>query len=238
ALLRALEPYPETHQVIKEFHASGRLSCDIRIRRESGKTDEDKPPVQRWVHATLQDISFRFEPFPCPIEKASGKLDIYPDRTWRISQFRGEHRGSLIQGQAWMVSTQAGDVLHIDLDARQLSFTSELFAALPVEAQNVWRHFRPSGLVDCKVTFDKLEKGKPLLDVQVHSRGTTVVPSMFPYPIHNLQGRFHYANDEVKISSLTGEHGNACISLEGGHVTIRSDAGYLVQLEGVSFNHL
>ncbi len=238
ALYRALEPYPETHRVIMQFHAGGRLDCDIRIRRESGKTQDDIPPVQRWVSASLYDVQFRFDPFPCPVEKASGKLDIYPDKTWRISQFRGEHRGSQITGQAWMVGTGAGDVLHIDLIAQKLGFTSELFSAMPPEVQTVWKHFKPVGQIDCKVSFDKLEKGKPLVEVAVTSRGATITSANFPYAINNLQGKFHYANQEVKVSSLTGDHGKTSISVDGGHVTIRPGAGFLVQLEGISFNQL
>jgi hypothetical protein len=238
ALYRALEPYPSTHRAIMQFHASGRLDCDIRIRRESGKTVADIPPVQRWVNASLHDVLFRFDPFPCPIEKASGTLDIFPDKTWRISQFRGEHRGSQVYGQAWMVGTTAGDVIHIDLEAKKMGFTSELYAAMPAEVQTVWKHFRPRGQVDCKVTFDKLEKGKPLVEVAVTSRGATIQPTNFPYAINNLQGKFLYANQEVKVSCLTGNHGATNISVDGGHVTIRPNAGFLVQMDGISFNQL
>lgn len=238
SLLRALEPYPETHRVITQFHASGQLDCDLRIRREPGQTEDDKPVTKRWVNASLRDLTFRFDAFPCPIEKASGKLDIFPDKQWRISQFEGEHRGAKVTGQAWMVGTTAGDVLHIDLVAHRLGFTNELHDALPGEVQNVWKHFKPTGHIDCKVVFDKLEKGKPNIEVTVAARGGSIQPGFFPYTLSNLQGKFHFANREVVVGPLTAEHGSTAITIDGGHVTIRPDAGFLVQMQGINFDQV
>lgn len=237
-LYRALEPYPETHRVIMQFHAGGRFDCDLHLRRAPGQTEEDRPAIQRWVKASLKDVQFRFDPFPCPIDKVQAKLDIYPDKTWRISKFQGEHRGGVVTGQAWMVGTPAGDVLHIGLRAMQLPFSSELFAALPEEVQSVWKHFKPSGKADCDVCFDKLEKGKPIIDVKVTSRGTTIVPACFSYQLDKLQGTFRYANNEVQIGSLTAEHGGTAVTIDGGHVTLRKGAGFLVQLQGVNFDQI
>ncbi|MFO0813254.1 MAG: AsmA-like C-terminal region-containing protein [Gemmatales bacterium] len=237
-LYRALEPYPETHRVIKQFHASGELDCDLRLHRLPGVTADDKPATKRWVSASLRDVAFRFDPFPCPIEKASGKLEIFPNKQWSISQLEGEHRGAKVTGQAWMVGTAAGDVLHIDLVAQKLGFTNELHDALPPEVQSVWKHFKPTGHVDCKVTFDKLEKGKPNVEVTVAARGGSILPGFFPYALHNLQGNFHFANKEVKVGPLTAEHGSTAITIDGGHVTIRPEAGFLVQMHGINFDQV
>lgn len=238
ALFRALEPYPATHRVLMQFHAAGRFDSDIRIRREAGRTETERPLTQRWVKAMLKDVQFRFDPFPCPIDKVHARLDIYPDKSWRISQFRGEHRGAQITGQAWMVGTVAGDVIHIDMLAKQLSFTSELFAALPEEVQAVWKHFKPGGKADAKVSFDKLEKGKPNVDVTITARGATIHPDCFKYQLSNLQGTFHYSDKNVDIGNLTAEHGNTNITIDGGHVTLRPGAGFLVQLAGINFDQM
>ncbi|MFT3879389.1 MAG: AsmA-like C-terminal region-containing protein [Gemmatales bacterium] len=186
----------------------------------------------------LKDVQFRFEPFPCPIDKVNARLDIYPDKSWRISQFRGEHRGAQLTGQAWMVGTLAGDVIHIDMIAKQMSFTSELFAALPEEVQTVWKHFKPGGKADAKVTFDKLEKGKPNVDVTITARGATIFPDCFKYQLNNLQGTVHYANKEVEVGCLTAEHGGTNITIDGGHVTLRPGAGFLVQMTGINFDQI
>lgn len=237
-LYRALEPYPETHRVIMQFHAGGKIDCDLRLHRDAAQASTDRPVFQRWVSANLKDVQFRFEPFPCPMEKVQAKLDIYPNKTWRISRFTGEHRGGQVNGQAWMVGTTAGDVLHIDLLAKQLPFSSELFAALPEEVQSVWKHFKPSGKADCKVCFDKLEKGKPNIDVTITARGGSIQPACFAYQLNNLQGTFRYANNEVVISPLTAEHGATTLTIDGGHVTLRKGAGFFVQLQGVNFNDI
>lgn len=237
-LYKALELYPETHRAITQFHANGKIDCDIRIRREPAHAPEERPVVQRWVTASLEDVQFRFDPFPCPVEKVRAKLNVYPDKTWRISQFRGEHRGGQITGQAWMVGTTAGDVLHIDMLAKQLPFSSELYAALPAEVQSVWKHFKPMGVADCQVTFDKLEKGKPLVDVTVTSRGASIQPACFAYALNNLQGSFRFANQEVEVSCLTAEHGPTSVSIDGGHVTLRPNAGFLAQIHGINFDQV
>lgn len=237
-LLRALEPYPETLRVIREFHASGFIDCDIRLQRNAGQHDGEKPPVQRWVKAQLKDVRFRFDPFPCPIENASGKLDINPDKSWRISQFRGEHRGGIVTGQAWMAGTSAGDVLHIDLQGKELPFSTELFDALPIEVQNVWKHIKPTGRADCQLVFEKLENGKPVIDLTLTTRGISIQPACFPYKMDNLQGSFRFANQQVHIDCLTAVHGQTAISLDGGHITIRPHAGFLVQLHGMNFDQV
>lgn len=238
ALYRALEPYPSTHRAIMQFHAAGRIESDIRIRREAGQTPTERPATQRWVKAMLKDVQFRFEPFPCPIDKVNARLDIFPDKSWRISQFRGEHRGAQLTGQAWMVGTLAGDVIHIDMIAKQMSFTSELFAALPEEVQTVWKHFKPGGKADARVSFDKLEKGKPNVDVTITARGATIFPDCFKYQLNNLQGTVHYANKEVEVGCLTAEHGGTNITIDGGHVTLRPGAGFLVQMTGINFDQI
>lgn len=237
-LLRALEPYPETLRVIKQFHAAGFIDCDIRLQRNAGQHDGDKPLIQRWVKAQLRDVRFRFDPFPCPVEKASGRLDINPDKSWRITQFKGEHRGGAVTGQAWMAGTSAGDVLHVDLHAKELPFSNDLYEALPVEVQTVWKHMKPVGRADCHVTFEKLEKGKPVIDVDLSTKGISIQPTCFPYQMDNLQGSFRFANQQVLIGCLTATHGQTAISLDGGHVTVRPHAGFLVQLHGMNLDQV
>lgn len=238
ALSRALQPYPETQRVIQQFHAHGAFDCKVRIHRDAGTQEGERPPMKRWVNAQLKNIQFRFEPFPCPVENGSAQLDINPDKTWRITNFVGEHRGGKITGVGWLTGTTGGDVLHLELTAKNTPFSTELLTALPLDVQQVWKHFRPEGRADCKVTFDKLEKGKPTVDVTLHARTVRLHPICFPYALEKVKGGFRYANNQVEVFPLTAEHGPASISLAGAHVTIRPGHGFLAQLQGIAFNHV
>jgi hypothetical protein len=238
ALTRALQPYPETQRVIRQFHAQGTFDCKIRVHRDAGTQEGERPLMKRWVTAQLKDMQLRFEPFPCPLEKVSGQLDINPDKTWRITNFVGEHHGGKIAGLGWLTSTSGGDILHLEINAKNAPFSPELLAALPQDVQQVWKHFRPQGRADCKVIFDKLEKGKPNVDVTLNARTVRLQPVCFPYALERVKGGFHYANNQVELRALTAEHKTASISLADAHVTIRPGHGFFAQLQGIAFNQL
>ena len=72
----------------------------------------------------------------------------------------------------------------------------------------------------------------------ITARGATVQPACFPYLLTNLQGSFHYADKEVEIGCLTAEHGNTAVTIDGGHVTLRPGAGFLVQMTGINFDQI
>ncbi len=217
---------PKVKKLSQDFEPTGLVNVKAFIRKSALAARHANS-----YHIEVHDARVRFKAFPYPLEQVAGHIDVEPDH-WRFGPFRGMHKGGVIAA-AGRSYPGNDDRAQIKLRGSDLTLDGELKSSLlQPELLRTWDTFAPSGQID----FDgnvTLLAGKPDIDVDVTLRACSIEPSFFRYRLDDLNGKVHYAAQEIQLEKLHARHGPTELSLESGRVCLKATGGMWAKINGI-----
>ena len=126
--------------------------------------------------------------------------------------------------------------VHVELEARNLPFSQELFTALPDAWKNTWRTINPAGASDVKATVD-VEPGRPdqthIVIEPLPESSVRLLVWRSPQPKHldpgglielrmdDVRGRFVFDNGVVAMHDVGVQFRGAPVKFESGTVYVK-----------------
>jgi hypothetical protein len=216
-------------ELARSFHPAGQGDVRAFIRRTRGTREFTNHFV-----VDFHDARMRYDVFPLPIEDVKGVLDIRPEG-WEFRGFRGTHSGGEFQTWGRCYPVEGGDRLEIHLKGKNVLLDSEMGAALEPEAelQRTWQVFAPGGRLDFEGTVERLPGQPTDVELTVYPRGCRIKPRFFPYALHDMTGKVHYAQRRVDIENLVARHGDSALSLGRGTIYLKPGGGVWADLVNV-----
>lgn len=214
-----LEACPElVRRAAAALEVRGRADFWARLKKPAGLGEKMTP----YIIGRLRDCSMKYEKFPLPVDRITGLLH-WDGETARFERLQGRHAGADITASGTYWHQSGNGKLDLTLGVTNASFGEELFAALPERLQAAWQEFRPSGRFDAQTQI-AWSPGRGV-DVRISSatlREGEVTLRSFPFPWYNVAGQFSYADDELKVVSLSAEHDD-CRLRGAGQGTFAAD---------------
>jgi AsmA-like C-terminal region len=226
-LVRAL---PAKYQELaRSFHPSGQGDFKAFIRRARGT-----PEFANHFVIDFHDAQMRYDVFPYQLENVKGVLDIRPEG-WEFRGFRGTHHGGEFQTWGRCEPVDGGDRLEIHLKGKNVLLDPEMEAALEPEPElhHTWLVFAPGGRIDFQGTVERLPGRPSDVDLTVYPRGCSIQPRFFPYALHDLTGKVHYAQRRVDVENLVARHGDSALCLGSGIIYLKPGGGAWADLVNV-----
>lgn len=229
-LIKALEPYPKTAEIVHEFKPTGFVTALVNLQRRPAEQPNERPPLDKRFKLRFHDATMCYAEFPYPVEEIEGTLEIQPDESWRFYDFRGRHKGGEFQASGVSEPSPDGNRIRLWIHGQNTLMDEELEAALDEEMKAAWKLFNPSGRADFLAQIDIVGKGRPVLELRAAARRCRMKPSCFPYQLEDVEGDFHYAEDRVILTDFRGRHGSTQISLKLAEVVLYCNGGYRADL--------
>ena len=229
---------PAVQRIIRDFNPRGSVSVFARFRREPGP---QSPVLQQWV-IRLQDCWVRHARFPYPLGQISGLLHMQ-DGFWIFSQLTGRNDSAEVRCEGTWDPQQAGGLLTLNFEARDVPLEDELRDALPPGTKELWNGVRPRGTLDhleAALTYSKADQqtrvALTLRQPQqanagpADGRGISIDPRWFPYRIDHLTGTVTIRDGTVTLSQMQGHHDTVPIHADG-RAQIAPQGDWHVRLE-------
>jgi hypothetical protein len=262
-LFRALPP--KSQELSRKFLPQASRELGLRARpvgRADLKALIRKRPGEKFANrytVTFHDAAIQYDLFPCPFNKVSGVLDLFPDH-WECHDFHGTHQGGelFFQGRSFHPSpTEAAggppedgrieqqDRVQVQIRGRNIPLDADFERALaPPEApgrialQNVWKMLVLRG----RLSFDAEVIDRPDqpsdIDVSVGIRNCTMQPSFFPCPLDEVGGTVRYVRGQVYISDVAARHGDTLLGMKSGLMVLRPGGGFQAWFQGIRGSRL
>ena len=240
-LLDALKP--EVRKVVDQFKPSGTVKAHAKVSRVPMA---GKPEGRIAIDAEI-DLSERCEitwvKLPYTIRNLTGRLELHPDR-WVFRSMRGQNGQEIITARGEVKKLPGGKLkngedplrVHVELEARNLPFSQELFTALPDAWKNTWRTINPAGASDVKATVD-VEPGRPdqthIVIEPLPESSVRLLVWRSPQPKHldpgglielrmdDVRGRFVFDNGVVAMHDVGVQFRGAPVKFESGTVYVK-----------------
>lgn len=216
--------------VIDQLQAQGELAGRVQLERPAGSGQE----LSIFVDARLNNGSVNCRAFPYPLSSVSGEFRGQ-GTTWEFKNFLGRHEGAQVALSGSFRPNDSGRLrLKLDFSLAGASFDRQLLAALPEEAQNVWKKLGPEGSLnvagraywwpgaDNRFRIARLEA--ELVDAEL-------TLSSFPFKVSDVAARIDYDGKQANILSFAGRHEEIAIRIDGGVIKYGDDGEWRVRLE-------
>lgn len=226
----------KTREVIESMHPKGKFN--LRWRLDRTQLGQEKPHTS--MQLELLDCRMNYEKFPYPLSGIHGMV-LAEDQRWQFRDLKSSgSRAVRCQGYLRPLDTGLGNQLYLVLYGEQLPLDDDLRYALPPAVQQAWLELRPRGKVDMQAEVTHLTGlPKPTINVAVNPRpdSTTIQPTFFPYLMEQLEGTFHYQNNQLMMSEVRAKHGRTEMRTNGNG-EFHEDGSWNIQFEGLSVDRL
>ena len=165
-----------------------------------------------------------YKHFRVPLTDVTGKIEFTPERA-RLDNLAGRHGPGkyTITGEVWVKQRGRYDILVV---AENAPLDAQLREAVAPHLGQTWETVNPTGTAG-KARVHVAQAGwdtprKVVVDLELTGQ-TGMRYKHFPYPLEQLQGELHIADDTVEIKRLKGRHGPlGCNILNGRIAGLRS----------------
>jgi hypothetical protein len=164
----------------------------------------DKEPQQAvafLVRGHIRDGRLQHPRLPYPLEELAGELYLKND-LMQLRQANARSGAAIFQLEADVYGLTLNAPLLASLQVKHLDLDHRLFAALPQPIQEQWLKLNLAGTVDGELVlqFDGM-RWQP--EILIHARQASVDADIFPYPLTNVCGDFHYRDGLLISEELT-----------------------------------
>jgi hypothetical protein len=245
-LLDALKP--DVRKVVEQFKPSGTVKGHAKVSR----VPMAGPPEGKIAIDAEIDLSERCEitwvKLPYTIRNLTGRLELHPD-LWIFRGVRGQNGQEIITARGSVRKLPGGKLpngedplkVHVELEARNLPFSQELFTALQEAWKNTWRTINPAGASDVKATVD-VEPGRPdqthIVIEPLPESSVRLLVMRAPQPKHldpgglielrmdDVHGRFVFNNGVVDMDDVSVKFRDAPVRFEHGTVYVKDNGQF------------
>jgi hypothetical protein len=215
-LRRALAAQPKVASVVERFHATGHIGVQARIGRTtaSEKTQQD-------FRVQLIDCAARHDLFDYPFYDVNGLVRIRNDRV-DVTNVAAVHGNGQVRCDGVWSRTEG---LKLQFLARTVALDDALRSALQAAARQRWMELRPRGVMDLvQVNLTQpTPEDRPVVSVDAQAfasvapsdTSVTIEPTWFPFPLHNVTGRFSLDDRSITLQEVRGQHDRMWLSCNG-----------------------
>lgn len=213
---RALHRLPNVEKIVRKLNPSGKVQLQLRRTRNSV---EEKP--SEWISVALSEGTVRYQDFNYPITNIEGTVEYHNGEVFLKEVSGRNDTGIIVCNGSWTRDKK----LNLKFLALEVPLEDELKLALNPSLQQLWSDLRPKGTLD-KLEVDVLYDDKTkLTDIAVQGTSweheandptmTSINPIWFPYELHQVSGRFGYANGNLTLTGIRGQRGDTVLSVDG-----------------------
>ncbi len=167
------------------------------ITAQFGAESRIEQPVNFWFDGRIQNGRLQHPKLPYPLEDLAGTLH-YQNQVLQLRQATARSGDARFQLQADVRGLAVGSPMVAQLVATNLPLDDRLLRAVPQPIQEQWLKFNLAGTIDTELTL-QYDGAQWTPEIVVHARNGSVNADIFPYPLTNLEGDFHY-RDGILIS--------------------------------------
>ncbi len=175
-------------ELVEQFNADARMDIAIQIHRDNLPAGTPNNPALADIDVTFLDGTMRFEPFPYPFDRLSGKL-LIRGRSYEFVDFTGRREEAMvvINGRAER-GRKSGIDFDLQLEAEAIPLDETLEAALPDQARLAYARVTPSGRADVSGKIQSNE-GTPSFIYQLDTQLRDLEVSISEPKMHLVEGK-------------------------------------------------
>ena len=207
---------PRDRRLCEMFSAQARMDVDMRLERKQVSPDVEKNSWDATVDVRFTDGSVKFEKFPYPLEKLTGRITISGGefRIERLQACQGEAE-VVISGLARREKDGQAEV-DLDLRASNVPLDEVLADALPAESRTLYERFAPAGRFDLRGRLFTNDKRKQTqYDLQASFSDVAWWWPESRARLTDSKGRMRITPDTLSIESLRTSFDASKIHLSG-----------------------
>lgn len=174
---------------------SGRCDAEFTVNKPVDQT----PAFS--IHGHIFDGRLQHPKLPYPLENLEGTL-YCRNNMLQLRKATASSGGAKFLLEADVNGLSIGAPMLAKLEAKSLPLDDRLYGALPRALQEQWKKLNITGIVDSEITL-KYDGKKWNPDIIVHARQGSLDPDIFPYPISDVQGSFHYCDGILVAKDIT-----------------------------------
>ncbi len=227
-LIAALSPRgaePSTlHQFVRSLAPNGSVHLEqSRFIRSA----DNIHTLSKSIELSFYNGSIRYSGFRYPLFEIQGHVSVDNQRI-SLQRMKGRNDSARIHCEGFVdCNEQKIQSMKLEFDSQHVPLEEELQAALPIGVQTLWKHLRPSGVIDrVLVQIDRLNANDPMLmavRIQEDGKDDTVVghsislqPKALPYLLNNVACDVSYRPGFVQLDRFEANHDASHVSGEGG----------------------
>lgn len=201
---------PAVQQAWHQFQPTGVIDAAFDVEWADGK-------ITRNVQASMNDGSFSWFRFPYRVSGCNGSIqwvgdqlcfDLTAIEAQQLIKLKGDILNPGPDWSGWLEGESDG---HIPINEKLLqAFDSRPELARTLRKFNATGHVNGWGRVERVAGSNVIDK---TFDIQLLQ--ATVRHESFNYPIYNVNGLIHVANDKTEFRSLLGQNNNGRIECHG-----------------------
>ncbi|TWT78024.1 hypothetical protein Pla123a_18240 [Posidoniimonas polymericola] len=212
-LLAALPP--KAGRVLDSLHPEGEFGIVWTMRRDSLAQPEPELTTDLLIH----DASVRFEKFPYPIRRLTGRVE-QRGKQWTFTELRsrGESGGAMLTAAGAFYEGEDPPRLELAINGAGVPLDETLRSSLTDEEQSAWASLQPAGRVNFQSHIHYLSgEPKPQVKLTVQPQGQTVSmqPRFFQYRLDAIEGEFEINDDSIRFNDARARHGPTHLMADG-----------------------
>ncbi len=210
----------DLRRFLVDYDPHGPFDVALHLARPAGR--------QGTLHVTGDvlacGVQAMFEGFRYPVDDLVGSVQFRENHV-KLKGIRGRHGTATILVDGDIRRADGYADVKLDLGGESVPLAPDLFQALPQRYQSVLARFRPRGEALIRVGLHRpggpYSEPKPDWDVSVSAELSGVQAQLTPgaQPLENINGHVDILGDELRLTDLTGNYGEASVRF-GGQVRL------------------
>jgi len=199
-----------------DYDPHGHFDLDLHFVRPAGQD----AALRLTGDVVARGVTGTFKDFVYPVTDLEGTVRFRPGHV-QIKGLRGRHGDAVIAVEADIRRTNDYADINVELRGESVPLEPDLFEALSERYQSVLTRFRPSGKALIRVRLHRPDgpgsAAKPPWNVSVSADLSGVQAHLSPGArlLENIEGRVDIVADELRLTDLRGEYGDASVHLTG-----------------------
>jgi AsmA-like C-terminal region len=165
--------------------------------------------VQYSFIGQIQNGRLQHPKLPYPLEDLAGTLH-YRNQLLQLRQATARSGQATFRLEADVHGLAVGSPMVAQLHAKNLPLDERLLRAIPRPIQEQWIKLNLAGVVDTELTL-QYDGIRWTPEIVVHARNGSVNADIFPYPLTQVQGDFHYRDGILISDAMTAMAGGKVI---------------------------
>ncbi len=227
-LIAALSPRgsdpTSLHQFVRSLAPNGSVHLE---QSRFVRSADDIHSLSKSIELSFYNGSIRYSGFRYPLFEIQGHISVDNQRI-TLQRMKGRNDSARIHCEGFVdCNNQRIQSMKLEFDSQNVPLEEELQAALPMGVQTLWKHLRPSGVVDrVLVQLDRHGPVEPMQlairiqedgkDDAVVGRSISLQPTALPYLLNNVACDVSYRPGYVQLDRFEANHDASHVSGEGG----------------------
>ncbi len=212
---RFVQRFAMLRYLYDRYDPHGAFRIELSVRRDP--LTDDGVQVTRCAAYPLGGDAAYFK-YPLRLTDVTGVIEYTPEGVQVDVQ--GAYGGGQITVHCTSPRISPHTGLDLTIEGINIPLDEEMYAALRQHHQDLWRRFSPNGWVNVLLKVHREDEPEPSTapfenEVDVEFLGVDGAFASFPYPFENLSGCISVVRGETEVHRITGQRGEARLTVTG-----------------------